>query len=172
MAKLKISILGKEHELVLEGPLSVGRSPAAGLTLETAGVSREHALFKQTSDGRWAVKDLDSTNGTLVNGQAIKVTRLSHGDQIQFGKDVTVTFDDPPPKKEKKPVVFKSRAEREREAKEAAAYAKRMELKEKAKQKEREILGIAEAQGDTTMQIDTEGKLDSLLSEKEQFDAL
>lgn len=51
----------------------VGRDPAAGLTLSDRAVSRRHARFFH--DGHWQVQDLDSTNGTWVDGR--KVTRLA-----------------------------------------------------------------------------------------------
>jgi hypothetical protein len=49
-------------------------------------ISRRHALFRPIADGRIAVEDLGSTNGTFVNGERITGRHvLSPGDTIQFG---------------------------------------------------------------------------------------
>jgi pSer/pThr/pTyr-binding forkhead associated (FHA) protein len=70
------------------GLLLAGRDPAATLRfsseLDTV-VSARHAELR-LQDGRWYVRDLDSRNGTLVNGVPIHAeTPLAEGDRLQFG---------------------------------------------------------------------------------------
>jgi transcriptional regulator with GAF, ATPase, and Fis domain len=48
-------------------------------------VSRKHCLLRREEDGRFQIKDLDSRNGTLVNGLPVKEHWLRHGDEIVIG---------------------------------------------------------------------------------------
>jgi Nif-specific regulatory protein len=67
--------------------LSIGRDEANGLRLQEPLVSRRHCVIRQTNQG-YQVNDLDSTNGTLVNGVPVKRQRLSHGDHVRVGDSV------------------------------------------------------------------------------------
>lgn len=61
-------------------PFTIGRSETADHTVYSGKVSKEHATIDVT-DGRYAVRDLDSTNGTFVNGERTTTTRfLEDGD--------------------------------------------------------------------------------------------
>jgi hypothetical protein len=74
----------------LDDEVTVGRAPGCGIVLEEdTFVSQVHArLFRRGRETY--VEDLGSTNGTLVNGVRIdEVTRLSRGDQVQFGNTLT-----------------------------------------------------------------------------------
>jgi ABC-type multidrug transport system ATPase subunit/pSer/pThr/pTyr-binding forkhead associated (FHA) protein len=79
-----------EHgsHLVLKPDRTVlGRDPAADLVLDAgaAGVSRRHAEIRRNSEGRFQIADLNTINGTLVNGQIIaQETVLNDGDRIQL----------------------------------------------------------------------------------------
>jgi EAL domain-containing protein (putative c-di-GMP-specific phosphodiesterase class I) len=65
-------------------PFRVGRSPRSQLHLNSRAVSYDHARFSQ-SEGRLMVADLDSTNGTFVNGRRVREPhRLEEGDEIRF----------------------------------------------------------------------------------------
>jgi len=75
------------------GTLIAGRSAPADLVIDDASVSREHARFA-VGDGRTAVEDLGSTNGTFVRGQRVDRAVLSDGVEIRLG-DVVVLFRDP-----------------------------------------------------------------------------
>ena len=66
---------------------SIGRSPECDISVDETGVSRFHAEVLRTPFAM-VIADLDSTNGTLVNGQRVKRRRLSDGDQIRVGKAV------------------------------------------------------------------------------------
>ncbi|MDD2706434.1 MAG: FHA domain-containing protein [Verrucomicrobiae bacterium] len=64
--------------------ISVGRLPGNVVQLEDGAVSSHHAeLIRKGED--YILKDLNSTNGTRVNGQRILETRLYHGDTVHFG---------------------------------------------------------------------------------------
>ena len=71
--------------------ITIGRSSTVDLMLPDKFLSREHArLFKQGTE--WWVEDLDSCNGTIVNGTPIKgPKRLSMGDELRLCRN-TLTF--------------------------------------------------------------------------------
>lgn len=62
----------------------IGRAPAADLVLDDPSVSRYHARI-EVQGRRVDVRDLDSTNGTRVNGREISAAPLEAGDRIAFG---------------------------------------------------------------------------------------
>ena len=65
-------------------PFRVGRSPELSLSLPVNGVSKVHAEIRHDKGELW-LHDLESTNGTFVNGERIsEPTRLEEGDVIQF----------------------------------------------------------------------------------------
>ena len=71
----------------LQGELVIGREGAA-LTIEDSELSRRHAAVRPAGDG-YEVEDLDSLNGTYVNGRRIDgPTRLAGGDAIKLGQSV------------------------------------------------------------------------------------
>jgi len=65
---------------------SVGRSDDSDITLDDISVSRHHAIFQRTASGRITVRDLNSLNGTYVNGTRVEESVLRSGDEIQIGK--------------------------------------------------------------------------------------
>lgn len=68
----------------------IGRARSAQLVLPNVSVSRRHAQVIRSKDG-YVVIDLESQNGTVVNGRRIKRHRLSAGDRVQVGKFI-LTF--------------------------------------------------------------------------------
>ncbi len=63
----------------------LGRDAASGIRIDSPYASSKHAVIQQRG-GEWAVEDLDSANGTTVNGRAIRVHyALRPGDRIQIG---------------------------------------------------------------------------------------
>jgi hypothetical protein len=64
--------------------VDVGRLEECGICLDDSNVSRRHAAFMRFEDG-WAIEDLDSTNGTRLNGQPVRRARLQDGDVIEIG---------------------------------------------------------------------------------------
>jgi Nif-specific regulatory protein len=71
-----------------EGEATLGRDPANAVAVADASVSRKHCLLRKEEDGRFQIKDLDSRNGTLVNGRTVKEQWLRHGDEIATGDSV------------------------------------------------------------------------------------
>jgi two-component system cell cycle response regulator len=71
---------------------SIGRGTEADVWVEDAGVSREHALITCRADGAYWVEDLDSTNGTFVAGERIKMRELKSGDRLQLGPSLVLRF--------------------------------------------------------------------------------
>jgi len=67
--------------------VSIGRDATNGLRLQEPLVSRHHCVIRKSAEGH-SVADLDSTNGTLVNGVPVKQQRLSHGDHLRIGDSV------------------------------------------------------------------------------------
>ena len=68
-------------------PVTIGREEGNGLRLNDERVSRYHAKV-QMEDGDVILTDLDSTNGTRVNGSAIQIRRLHPGDQLSIGRSM------------------------------------------------------------------------------------
>jgi len=72
--------------------INIGKLARAQIRLEDSNVSRMHAVIEVTSDGKVEIADLNSTNGTYVNGEKVNRTVLYSGDQIRIG-DVRLTID-------------------------------------------------------------------------------
>lgn len=66
------------------GSTSVGRSPENDIVLDSPDVSRRHARIECTRNGI-RVHDLNSTNGTRVNGEAVRIADLDERDELSFG---------------------------------------------------------------------------------------
>jgi hypothetical protein len=62
----------------------IGRNPACDLTIDHPSISRQHCLL-QISERGLHVKDLDTTNGTKVNGIVLKEGYISVGDKLTIG---------------------------------------------------------------------------------------
>lgn len=72
-----------------EQELEIGRQ-GSGLVVRDVGVSRLHARLEFAEGYR--LVDLESTNGTLVNGESIEQAILQDGDTIELGRDCTLRF--------------------------------------------------------------------------------
>ncbi len=79
---------GKHFELA-EASVGIGRDPSSQIRLHDTEVSRRHAEFRQVEDG-YVLVDTASANGTYVNNNSVKETRLQAGDQIQIGQTTLV----------------------------------------------------------------------------------
>jgi predicted component of type VI protein secretion system len=64
--------------------ITVGRSDSQDIVIADSEVSREHALFRRRGEA-CEIEDLKSGLGTIVDGRAIKVHGLQHGNVIQIG---------------------------------------------------------------------------------------
>jgi pSer/pThr/pTyr-binding forkhead associated (FHA) protein len=71
------------HDLVV--PFTIGREEGNHLRLNDERVSRFHAKVQQDNNDL-ILTDLESTNGTRVNGHVIQIRRLRFGDQVMVGR--------------------------------------------------------------------------------------
>src|SRR5438477_7618429 len=79
----KLSISGAPHDLTDE-VITIGRAPDNMIVVDDPSVSGRHAQLELSGD-IYRLKDLDSTNGTRVNGIPIKETVLRFDDRVRFG---------------------------------------------------------------------------------------
>lgn len=87
MPKMIVSIDGvviKEVQLTKDRT-SLGRRPYNDIVIDNLAVSGEHAVL-QMSGNEVFVEDLNSTNGTYLNGKAVKKQQLNNGDTVEIGK--------------------------------------------------------------------------------------
>jgi pSer/pThr/pTyr-binding forkhead associated (FHA) protein len=65
----------------------IGRNPTTDITLLDEGLSREHAvILRDPQTGAFSIEDLQSSNGTKVNGKRIRSVELCHNDEIELGE--------------------------------------------------------------------------------------
>jgi len=77
---------GMTYELTADETI-IGRNPTTDITLLDEGISREHALILYDEGvGGYSVEDLQSTNGTKVNGKRVRSAELNDGDELQVGQ--------------------------------------------------------------------------------------
>jgi pSer/pThr/pTyr-binding forkhead associated (FHA) protein len=87
MPKMIVSIdevVIKEVQLTKD-KTTLGRRPYNDIVIDNLAVSGEHALIQMTGNEVF-LEDLNSTNGTYVNGKAIKKQQLQNGDGVEIGK--------------------------------------------------------------------------------------
>ena len=83
---IRTDALGKGH-LHLRSPLCrVGRAPENDICFENDSVSGYHAEIYHLPNDAFQICDLDSTNGTWVNGKRIQTTILQNGDIVEMGE--------------------------------------------------------------------------------------
>jgi pSer/pThr/pTyr-binding forkhead associated (FHA) protein len=88
--KQVLSLVGKSFlgpvKAVLDGStFTVGSDPGNDLVLKEQFISKFHCRFYQ-KNGQWSVEDLDSTNGTKVNGASVSTTKIEPGMVVELGK--------------------------------------------------------------------------------------
>ena len=72
---------------ILSGGIrTIGRSTGADFIVDAALVSRVHCRLSALPNGELEVRDLDSTNGTYVNGARVETARLASGDKLRVGR--------------------------------------------------------------------------------------
>jgi pSer/pThr/pTyr-binding forkhead associated (FHA) protein len=87
MPKMIVSIdevVIKEVQLTKD-KTTLGRRPYNDIVIDNLAVSGEHAVLQMTG-GDVTLEDLNSTNGTYLNGKAVKKQLLQNGDSIEIGK--------------------------------------------------------------------------------------
>jgi len=94
MAKLTVTEGPADQEVYPIGEgLTLGREKHNGVAMpRNRGCSRDHAKVWRTGPGTYAVADLGSTNGTLVNDEKTGRATLADGDLVQIGQ-ITFRFD-------------------------------------------------------------------------------
>lgn len=65
---------------------TVGRAPRADFIVDAQLVSRLHCRLTVNVDGTLEVQDLDSTNGTFVNGRKVRRKELQDKDEVRIGR--------------------------------------------------------------------------------------
>src|SRR5436305_13767274 len=80
------------HELTRD-IFTIGSAPLNHIVIDDPAVSAQHAILARVADSYW-LNDLNSTNGTQVNGVSISDAELKDGDKIQFGSVVAVFLRD------------------------------------------------------------------------------
>jgi hypothetical protein len=76
--------IGRRRQRLDSGKVVLGRSKECDIQVEDANVSRRHAELRREGTTWWIV-DLDSTNGTELNGRHVDRARLANGDTITLG---------------------------------------------------------------------------------------
>ena len=87
MAPRLVAISGPLAGSVLElpdGEIAIGRDSSNGVCLPDRVVSRRHCQIRRTGES-YELADLDSHNGTFVNGVPVKNKSIGHGDKIRVG---------------------------------------------------------------------------------------
>ena len=87
MGKLVVSLDGvviKEVQITKE-KTSLGRRPYNDIVIDNLAVSGEHAHLQLVGNDVF-IEDLNSTNGTYINGKAVKKQLLQHNDTVEIGK--------------------------------------------------------------------------------------
>ena len=97
MGKLVVSL---EGVVIKEVPITkdkttLGRRPYNDIVIDNLAVSGEHAVL-QMAGSEVYIEDLNSTNGTYINGKAVKKQLLSHDDTVEIGKyKIRYALDEP-----------------------------------------------------------------------------
>lgn len=65
---------------------TLGRATGADFIVDAALVSRVHCRLTAEPAGALEVRDLDSTNGTYVNGERVDIAQLAPGDRLKVGR--------------------------------------------------------------------------------------
>jgi pSer/pThr/pTyr-binding forkhead associated (FHA) protein len=87
MGKLVVSLDGvviKEVQITKD-KTTLGRRPYNDIVIDNLAVSGEHAVLQMVGADVF-IEDLNSTNGTYINGKAIKKQLLTHNDTVEIGK--------------------------------------------------------------------------------------
>jgi len=135
MARLILSLDGQtlaEYNMTKER-YTVGRLPDNDIRIDNAAVSGHHSLIINILNDSF-LEDLNSTNGTYVNGKLIKKHALQHGDVITVGHHQLRYVDDQaqqaPEDEFEKTMVIQPSAQMEKQVAQAARAAEAAAVKE------------------------------------------
>jgi pSer/pThr/pTyr-binding forkhead associated (FHA) protein len=152
MMKLRIEkgfeagrVFDVESELV-----TIGRAPDNDIVLSDTMVSQHHAKIWRDLDGKISVTDMDSVNGTEVNGRAVQTAELRAGDRVLVGKTVIRIVEDGTPV-EAQP-VGRAREERRSEPR-RSEETRRKKAAVAEEQEELVVVGPATGAGEATIDL-------------------
>jgi len=84
----------KTFRILPGGVQTIGRATGADFIVDAPLVSRVHCRLTASADGSLEVRDLDSTNGTFINGERIETGQLTPGDRLGVGRIELVALRD------------------------------------------------------------------------------
>ncbi|MBN2035289.1 MAG: FHA domain-containing protein [Chitinispirillaceae bacterium] len=95
MAKFMVFYEGKPlNTYIIDEPvITIGRLPENTISIANMGVSRRHLRIEEDYDRKFVLTDLNSLNGTSVNGKRVKKVPLHSGDKITIGK-FTIVYEE------------------------------------------------------------------------------
>lgn len=98
MAKFMVFYEGKPlNTYMIDEPVfTIGRLPENTISIPNMGVSRRHVRIEEDYDRKLILSDLNSLNGTTVNGKRVKKVPLHSGDKIVIGK-FTIIYEEVTP---------------------------------------------------------------------------
>jgi two-component system cell cycle response regulator len=82
---------GAIHSLLIEVNV-IGRGKECSIRVDDPGISRSHARVVRQAPGSYMIEDLDSRNGTSINGQRIARQTLAEGDRVGVGPTTEFRF--------------------------------------------------------------------------------
>ena len=84
----------KTFRILAGGIRTIGRATGADFIVDAPLVSRVHCRLTSLPTGELEVRDLNSTNGTFVNGERVENAILESGDRLQVGRVELVALRD------------------------------------------------------------------------------
>src|SRR5687767_6679856 len=75
---------GQRQVPIADQPLTIGRHSSNQVQITDQRASRYHCVIEKSGEGL-IIRDLDSSNGTKVNGRVVKSVRIGDGDVVQIG---------------------------------------------------------------------------------------
>lgn len=100
--KFKDAVL--KELLTDKNEIAIGRDTGNDLCIDNLAASSRHARLFKGPDGKYAVEDLNSTNGTFVNGKEVRTQVLNNEDHVTIGKHtIEVAYQDDDAFQEQKP---------------------------------------------------------------------
>ena len=133
--KLKLKTGGESAEIyeLSDQAVTIGRSPECEYVIDDLEVSRKHTLIQREGDS-FFVEDLNSTNGTFLNGKRLRKKKvLTNGDLITIGEQHVLEFELAEKSEELKPdqeVPLSPAAQSQETAEQDAPEEKRTEIAE------------------------------------------
>ena len=138
MPKLKITMPDASevtHELDDE-LVTIGRVSENSIQIDDASVSSRHAQLAVTGNGGYQLTDLNSTNGTRVNGAAVTEANLRNGDRVRFGQIDCAFYSDDESHSEPLPTAAEPDAKPATQSHKPTNFANSSPFQKKSRQKD------------------------------------